>query len=454
MNSFHRTASVTVTRQRDGAREVFLARRAHDRPFLGGFSAFFAGSVEEGDELLAGSRQGTELAPFVGCAVRELEEEAQLVVDPDRLVPLGLWTTPEWISPNFLTHFFRVDLGPDEGDPIAAGLIEQEFIDGAWLTPDEALEQWKRGEIYLSTPIERILRGLVRGEEHPLPMSLPASQEYIEVVEGLRMLPLETPTLPPATHTNSLIVGMHRFVVVDPGSADPDQLSRLTEVIDDLLFAGGVFEAILLTHEHVDHIGGVLELKRRYGAPLWCHGETADRLPLEFYAERLLGDGDVLELGAAHRLICLHTPGHARGHLAFVHEPSKIVLAGDLVTSKGTIVINPPDGRMGEYLESLEKLLAMGPVALLPCHGTLITEPRGLLETYLSHRREREAMVEEALRRGRGPQTAMDLVPAVYTDVPIQVWPLAARSLLAHLEHLVERGVAIREDDKYVIASS
>lgn len=451
MTPFHLTASVTVTRLRDGTREVFLARRTLERAFLGGFHAFFAGSVELSDEELALDIADETLRKFYGCARRELIEEGGLDVEAGRLLHLGRWRTPDWLMPPFETHFFRVDLEDGEGDELVEVLCREEFIEGEWLEPGEALRRWEQGEVYLTTPLERVLRGVLENDPQPLPLEGLSTQDHIEVVGGLRVLPLRTPTLPPATHTNCFILGRSRFVVVDPGSRSAPELDRLFLVVDDLLAAGAHFEAIVLTHEHPDHIGGVKAVMERYGVGLWCHEETTERLPLELYVDRELVDEEVIDLGEGQLLRCMHTPGHARGHLAFEHFPSKIVLVGDLVASTGTIVIDPPEGHLGDYLQSLERVMALDAPALLPCHGWVINEPGKHLSSYIAHRRERERQVEAALRQVARRATAMDLVPLVYEDVPVAIWPLASRSLQAHLEHLVERGVAIRSGSYYVI---
>ncbi|MFU8805512.1 MAG: MBL fold metallo-hydrolase, partial [Bradymonadaceae bacterium] len=428
---------------------VFWAKRTHEREFLGGFHAFFAGSVEEGDAEIAGDVGEPSLREFYGCAARELFEEVGLRADPRRFEYLGMWRTPDWLEPRFETHFFRLHMNDGESVGLEEGLSEEEFICGEWLEPAEALRRWERGEAFLTTPLERVLQGLAAGDAHPLPLAHPATQHHIEVVGGVRILPLKTPTLPPATHTNCLVVGTTDFVVIDPGTKEEAELERLFEVVDDLIVAGSSFRALVLTHEHPDHIGGVKAVLTRYGVPLWCHRETTERLPIDLFADRELEDEEVIELGDGHRLRCLHTPGHARGHLAFQHEPSSCVLIGDLVSSTGTIVVDPPEGHMGDYLRSLERILEMEARALLPSHGWVITQPSRHLRYYLDHRREREEEVEEALRlAGRGV-TALELVPRVYRDVPPTVWPLASRSLLAHLEHLVERGVAVRDGEHF-----
>jgi|SRR5690554_257692 len=276
----------------------------------------------------------------------------------------------------------------------------------------------------------------------------------VAVAPGIRTLPLKTETLPPATHTHCYLVGEAAFVVIDPGSKDPLEQARLGRAVQDTIVGGGHFAAIVLTHQHRDHIGGVKALREQFGVPVWAHRITAEQLA-HIEIDRLLEDGARIDLGA-DSLQCMHTPGHAAGHLCLYHARSNSLLVGDLVASEGTIVINPPDGHMGDYLESLERARALGAGQLLPAHGAPIEDPAALLTYYLEHRHAREAEVLAALQKLTGGEdaphqsvTPADLVPEVYDEIPVAIWPLAARSLLAHLIHLVEVGQARENAGRY-----
>jgi glyoxylase-like metal-dependent hydrolase (beta-lactamase superfamily II) len=277
----------------------------------------------------------------------------------------------------------------------------------------------------------------------------------ISVAPGIRLLALKTATLPPATHTNCYLVGDSTketdFVVIDPGSGDAAELAALYAAVDGLVAEGGRLIAVVLTHHHRDHVDGAAAVRERYAAPVWAHRETAAHLDAIEVA-RELRDDDAIQLGP-DSLRCLHTPGHASGHLCLHHPRTNSLLAGDLVASTGTIIINPPDGHMGQYLASLERMRELGASAILPAHGAPIADPDAVLADYLEHRRAREADVLAALQRicaaGKKSATPMDLVPEVYADIPAHIWPLAARSLLAHLIHLVEQGVAVADGKKF-----
>src|SRR5262249_29308978 len=148
------------------------------------------------------------------------------------------------------------------------------------------------------------------------------------------------------------------------------------------------------------------------------------------------------------RLRVLHTPGHTRGHICFHEEISGAVITGDLVVGIGTVVIDPPEGNMLQYFDSLARLLALPKLtSLFPAHGPAIGSARNKLEEYVEHRTMRENRILDAVRAGAEVPHAM--VPLAYTDVSPAMYGLAERSLVAHLEKLVEEGRVTRLDGRY-----
>lgn len=282
------------------------------------------------------------------------------------------------------------------------------------------------------------------------------------VARGVDLFSARTPTLLPATHTNSYALGDREVVLIEPATPYDDERRAWLEWARAFPSQGRKLVAIALTHHHADHVGGADFFARELGLPIWAHEATAERLPRVPVARRLAdGEAFVLDGEIPQRWTAIHTPGHAPGHLCFHEAQQRLVVVGDMVASVGTILIEPSDGDMIAYLEQLKRLAGLEADMALPAHGDPIAEggaagrtPSDLFRFYIGHRLAREAKVVSALAQA-GPEgaTGEALVPIAYADTPPFVWPLARLSLEAHLIKLQREGRARRAGEGWASAA-
>ncbi len=249
------------------------------------------------------------------------------------------------------------------------------------------------------------------------------------------------------TGTQNYVVGTVDLAVIDPGPLDDAHLSALIDVI-----AGRPVRAILCTHTHRDHSPLAAPLKAATGAPIvGCAplaladlGPRADAAFDPDYApDRVLADGDAVA-GEGWTLRAVATPGHTSNHLCFALEETQALFSGDHVMGWSTSIVSPPDGDMGDYLASLEKLLGRDDRVYFPGHGPAVENPQRLVRGMMGHRKQREGAILRLLRGGKGDVDAM--VRAMYAGLDPRMHPAAARSVLAHLFDLRRRGLVAGEE--------
>ncbi|MEP7206272.1 MAG: MBL fold metallo-hydrolase [Casimicrobiaceae bacterium] len=244
--------------------------------------------------------------------------------------------------------------------------------------------------------------------------------------------------------TNTYLVGTDDLVVIDPGPAIDAHVAAI------LACASGRIRWIACTHTHLDHSPAALALQRATGAR--CIGlppPGSERQDQSFVPDWPVEHDALLRI-AGVELRALLTPGHASNHVCFLLEDTGMLFTGDHVMQGSTVVINPPDGDMAAYLESLDALLRRDIAVIAPGHGYLIGTPHREIRRVIEHRRRREAKVVDALA-GHPGASLFELVPVVYADTPERLHGAASRSLLAHLEQLVGEGRAVASQGRYAL---
>ncbi len=251
------------------------------------------------------------------------------------------------------------------------------------------------------------------------------------------------------TGTQTYIVGAESDVaVIDPGPANPDHIAAIVDAV-----GGARVAAIMCTHTHRDHSPAAAPLAELTGAPIvGCAPlvlETdlprADEAFDKSYApDRVLEDGEQMR-GTGWTLTAVATPGHTSNHLCFALEESGALFTGDHVMGWSTSVVIPPDGDMGEYMASLDKLQNRDDRVYYSAHGEPITRPRQLVRGMIGHRRQRENQIIRLL--GERARPVGDFIPEMYKGLDERLIPAAEMSVTAHLIDLEKRGLAARDGE-------
>ena len=242
--------------------------------------------------------------------------------------------------------------------------------------------------------------------------------------------------------TNTYLVGTREIVVVDPG---PDDDSH----VQAILSAGaGRIRWIACTHTHFDHAPAAARLKTLTGAAVAAMGAPLTDHDCRLDPDRHLASEDLIQCEGVS-LQAIHTPGHASNHVCFLLGSNGMLFTGDHIMQGSTVVIWPPDGNMRSYLESLRRLLELDIRVLAPGHGYLIESPHAEIGRLIQHRLRREEKVRQAVLQADEPASINVLLPRAYDDVPKVLHEMAALSLRAHLDKLVEDGELCCNGDRY-----
>ncbi len=460
---------------------------------------------EEAGILLAVDDQGTPVSPARAAGLEQLREplnagtlpfseileKENLYIPARDIAYYSHWITAPGRPRRFSTRFFVAcaPLGQHGAHD------KSETVHSVWVSPRDALERGRRGEIELIFPTRSTLADLAPFATPRAVLEHAGSLGDIEVNaacwaldhEGSQRLfrradppyfeihwsdPEEKgntcfviqPGIPKRLDrhvtritapnpgamtgpgTNTYLVGEKEIAVIDPGPALDSHIAKIIET------GAGRIRWILTTHTHMDHSPAAAALKAATGAQILGRpappGASQDR---GYRPDRVLADGERLQT-EHFSLRAVHTPGHASNHLCYLLEQTRMLFTGDHVMQGSTVVINPPDGDMRAYLASLEKLLAEDIAIIAPGHGYLVGAPHKEVRRLVAHRLAREAKVTAALKR-RGEATLEELVPDVYDDVSPKLHPVALRSLTAHLDKLVADGRARQAAGRYILTA-
>lgn len=261
-----------------------------------------------------------------------------------------------------------------------------------------------------------------------------------QVTPTIRRVIAENPSAFTFRGTNSYILGCGAVAVVDPGPDDAAHIDALAKAV-----AGEEVTHIFVTHTHLDHSPGASMLQQAVGGkvvgalpkPLPADAKTVESIQHDFTPDIVLNDEDSFA-GDGWTLGAVYTPGHMSNHHCFHIAEDNALLSGDHVMGWNTTIVSPPDGNMTDYMASLDRCIARDDAVYLPGHGPEIANPKPFVRAYLTHRRMREGEIMRCLEDGQ--RTIPEMVARMYAHLPEKMHGAATRSVLAHMEHMVETG--------------
>jgi glyoxylase-like metal-dependent hydrolase (beta-lactamase superfamily II) len=267
-----------------------------------------------------------------------------------------------------------------------------------------------------------------------------------QAMPGVRRLLCNNPSPFTFKGTVSYIIGKGNVAIVDPGPDDPAHIAALLDAV-----RGETVTHVFVTHTHRDHSPGVPAVKAATGALVLAEGPhrpsrslnvgEAPRMDAsndtDFKPDRALADGEVVS-GPGFTIEAVTTPGHTKNHMAFAFKEAGVLFSGDHVMAWSTPVVAPPDGSMGDYMVSLDKLRTRSEQIYFPGHGGAVSNAPRFVAAYILHRKAREAAIVRQLEKGESDIPS--LVGAIYANLDPRLTRAAGMSVLAHLEYLVARG--------------
>lgn len=423
--------------------KIFSVKRQDYLSVFPGYLAFPGGKVDKSDssEKINHPLLGKFDGQLMNALIREVKEEVGIDLTNltmTRMEELAIAITPEFNPYRFETYFYWVELEEE----VAFKCDEGEVESFSWSDGKELLEGYKSGKHLAVPPTVRILERFALGDfsEETVNLRLPYNPDsqvpWIESISGIKQfLPLSH-TFPPANRTNCFLIG---DTLIDPSPKDEDEYIKLKNSVEQF-----GFKKIFLTHHHPDHHEFAPRLAAEFSVPILVSPDSKERI-LNKWGNDYFGnntvieanDGDILTDWKNQEVYLMAVPGHDEGQLAPYVKSAEWIIAGDLFQTVGTVVIGGDEGDMAKYFHSLEKVIDLNPLAIIPSHGIAMGGTYKL-ETTLKHRKEREQQILTLAKEGKRVQ---EILEVVYEGLDERLEKYALATIQKHLDKLAAEGM-------------
>ncbi|MGC8738687.1 MAG: MBL fold metallo-hydrolase [Candidatus Hydrogenedens sp.] len=488
-NSIKLAGVCVVWRKNKRDIEVLVIKRGETLSFLPGHHAFPGGSIEEEDKkcevfgsnsekiksaLVGAIRETFEETGYLPIQIKknisneelneiwerfhhreinfvEVQKKFNLKLNLDEYFFSGPWITPPGLPQRFETYFFFIEWKPEYY--VIEGKKNEEVDLIEWDTPQNILYRWHKQEISISTPVAFILEQIEA-------FSFPNAYQYLKKIPwkdngysyfhpraGVHIFPLPAPPQTFFKNVNSIVIGKKEMIIIDPGEGKEESIEEMIYWLEHFIRTGSKYVGVCITHEHSDHAKGIDIISKHFDIPKYASFESAQRgnIPID----KTIGDGQQFVLNDRDFpwiINIISTPGHVKGHLCYYETTTQTLIAGDMISSEGPVVIDPDEeGSMSEYMDSLNKLNQLKIDLLIPGHGVPWFNMSGnlIIDILTQHRKQREEKILQNINSGI--TSFEELLIKSYDDIPQERLILARQQLKAHLIDFQQRGLLNKE---------
>lgn len=418
--------------------EVFFIKRQNFLKAFPGYTSFPGGKVDRGD------REEKLENTLLNTLYREAQEELGVNLkdylfknEEESIKQIAKATSPAFNPSRFETYFYLVELKKK----VIFDVDENEACEFKWEKPKSIISEFDDGKRLMVGPVRRLIEKLALTPEKDYKNLFLDFDKYekqkIPSIEPLKnfiqVMPLSN-TIFPATRTNSFIIGDREKILVDPSPKNRDELNYFLDEINKYKIS-----KILITHHHKDHHQFVTDVARDLKVPILISRDSQSRIEKIYGNSYFLNievknskEGDIVTQWLGKDVVVSEIPGHDEGHLGLFPTSLEWFLVGDLFQGIGTVVVGGDEGDMSKYMDSLERVIKLSPMCVIPSHGIALGGTN-ILQKTLAHRKLREKQIKQLTEQGHSIEGILKII---YFDIPQSVLKYARANIKSHLEKL------------------